>query len=401
MSASRFCSDLLIALVLASCAGAGASAGGGRAALSVHRADLRQRLILSGQLQAAQAEELTVPKAPSWQLQIRWLEEDGAPVTAGQRVVEFDNSEFTANLEDKRLQAAEDAHRIERDRAEAASREAEKEQAVAAGRAAVEKAKLAAAVPAELLSAREQAERRIALSRAEVELAKAEADFQSERRGSEADLAVAEIALGKSRRNIASAEEAVHASVLTAPADGIFLIGDHPWEGRKLQAGDTIWVGYTVGRIPDLTAMTVEAVLYDVDDGRVTPGMPAVCTLDSYPEEPVRCRVAEVSRVAQEVDRSTLRRTFRVRMDLERSDPERMRPGMSVKVEITTAAVDGALVVPRAALDWSGAHPRAALARGGWAEVVLGPCDAGECVVESGLAEGTPLVPARPAEAGS
>ena len=401
MSASRLCSALFVALAFVSCAGAGAAAGGGPAALSVHRSDFRQRLILSGELKAAEAEELTVPRAPSYQLQIRWLEEDGARVTAGQRVVEFDNGEFTANLEDKRLQAAESAHRIDRDRAEAASREAEKEQTVAERRAAVAKAELVAAVPTELLSARDLAERRIALARAQVGLATAEADFESERRGSEADLAVAEIALGKSRREIAAAEEAVRASVLTAPADGIFLIGDHPWEGRKLQAGDSIWMGYTVGRIPDLTTMTVEAALFDVDDGRVTPGMPAACTLDSYPDQPVGCRVAEVSPVAQEIDRSTLRRTFRVRMDLERSDPERMRPGMSAKVEITTAAVDGALVAPRAALDWSGPGPRAALAAGGWAAVSLGPCDARECVVEGGLAEGTPLAPARSGKAGS
>ena len=146
--------------------------------------------------------------------------------------------------------------------------------------------------------------------------------------------------------------------------------------------------------------MMVEAVLFDVDDGRVASGMPAVCTLDSYPDQPAPCRVVEVSRVAQEIERSTLRRTFRVRLDLERSDPERMRPGMSAKVEVTTAAVDGALVAPRAAFDWSGPSPRAALASGGWALISLGPCDARECVVEGGLAEGTSLAPARPAEAG-
>ena len=142
--------------------------------------------------------------------------------------------------------------------------------------------------------------------------------------------------------------------------------------------------------------MRVEAVEFDVDDGRVTPGMPAVCTLDTYPDEPIPCRVESVAPVAQEAERSTLRRYFRVRVALDRSDPERMRPGMSAKVEVVTAAVDDALLAPRAALDLAADPPRAARAGGGWAPVRLGACDAERCVVEDGLREGDRLAAARP-----
>ena len=53
------------------------------------------------------------------------------------------------------------------------------------------------------------------------------------------------------------------------------LTGDHPWEGRKLQEGDTVWVGMTVASLPDLDSMIVEASLSDVDDGRIAPMDPA------------------------------------------------------------------------------------------------------------------------------
>jgi multidrug resistance efflux pump len=408
---------LAAAPLLAACAGAPGAAGvagaaeqagpGGPAAhagaappLAALSGEFRGRLLLTGELQAAEARVLAVPRAPSWQLQVRWLADDGARVRAGEPVVEFDNSQFAGDLGEKRAAAAEQAAHLERDRAAAARREAEKRFAVDQRRAAVDKARLRAGVPEALVAQRELADRRLELRRAELELEKALTDVEAERRASRADLELVEIDLARARREIVAAEEAIRALRLTAPADGILLVAEHPWEGRKLQAGDNVWVGLPVARMPDLATLMVEAVLFDVDDGRVAPGMEAVATLDAYPELRLPGRVAEVSPVAREVERSTLRRYFRVAIALQRVDPERMRPGMSVKVEVETAARDDVLVAPRVALDLDADPPRAALAGGGWAAVALGPCDAGRCVVERGLDPGARLRPAAPAAAG-
>jgi hypothetical protein len=79
-------------------------------------------------------------------------------------------------------------------------------------------------------------------------------------------------------------------------------------------------------------------------------------------------------------------------------DAKKMRPGMSVRVEVLGAEVRGALLAPRAAIDFTGKRPRVALAEGpargktGSAkEIRLGPCDVSFCVVEEGLAEGAHL----------
>ena len=241
-------------LVLTACAGARAApppaAPAEHARLTVVRGTLQRRLVLTGELRAVKAEELSAPKAPNWQLQIRWLAEDGARVQAGDKVVEFDDGEFAADLTNKRLQAEQDAHKLARDRAEAAIREAEKAFAVEQKRADVEKAKLKAAVPAELISEREAADRKLALRRAEVELEKAQADLDSSKDGDRADRELDEISLARRRREIATAEEAVRAATLTAPADGIFLVEDHPWEGRKLQEGTASGWGCRWGASP-------------------------------------------------------------------------------------------------------------------------------------------------------
>jgi HlyD family secretion protein len=359
--------------------------------LTVHRGDLRTRLLLTGELAAAEADELVVPRTSSWELQIRWLEQDGAAVKAGQKVVELDNSSFASELDEKRLAASEAEKELARAAAEARTATAEKEFAVEQKRAALHGAQVSADIPPELFAAREIQERRLNLRRAEVDLAKAEEDLAAQRQASAADLDVRKIALTKSRREIGEVEQAIGALTLRAPRDGILLVADHPWEGRKLREGDSAWVGLAVASLPDLSSLIVDADLSDVDDGRVTPGMEVLCALDAYPAETYHGRVEDVAAVAQEAPRRPLLRSFPVRIRLDRVDTRRMRPGMSVRVEVLGPPVRNALLVPRAALDLTASPPRVRRAAGGTAEVSLGACDAAECVVEKGVREGEVL----------
>lgn len=376
------------------CSGSGAHAESGTgdaAELRVHRGSFRQRALLTGELAAERGEALVVPRTNAFQLAIRWLAEDGTPVKAGDPVIAFDNSQFASDLEEKRLSAFDAGSDLERAAAETKAKAADRQFQVDKARSEVEKARIAAALPQDLLPLREYQERQLALERAAAELAKAEVDLASQRQGSGTDLQIQKISLEKSRRDIRTAEEAIEALTLKAPRDGMVLVGEHPWEGRKLQVGDNIWIGMTVATLPDLSSMIVKASLSDVDDGRIAPGMEALCTLDAYPGVTYRGRVTEISPVARESKRNLLLRFFPVRIALDKSDPRRMRPGMSVRVEVLGPEVKDALLVPRAALDLSGARPRALLAGGGAAEVRLGPCAASDCVVESGLQAGTRL----------
>lgn len=383
----------------AACAGAGAeeaapAAAAGAAPLVVERGDFADRLLLSGELRAARGHELVVPQAPTWRLQIRWLAEDGGEVAAGDPVVEFDSTEFTSNLEQQRLQLAEGLSELERTRARGEVTEAEKVFALEEQQAALEKAESRAAVPPDLLSPHEIQERRLELERARVAVAKAEQDLAATRAANRAELEMKTIELGRQRREIAVAERALAELTLRAPVDGLVIVEDHQWEGRKLQEGDNVFVGMGVARMPDLSSMEVRAMLSDVDDGRVRPGMEAVCTLDAYPETAYPCRVRAVAPVAREAARTALLRYFDVELSLAAADTGRMRPGMSVAVEVTTDAAAGVLLAPRRALDLAGPEPRARLADGGWREVDLGACDAQRCVVAAGLEEGTRLAAA-------
>jgi biotin carboxyl carrier protein len=394
---------LLVVVGCAACRGAPARPVTGEPVRTVilARGTIADRQLITGELRATASAVLAAPRTESWQLAIRWLAEDGAPVKAGDRVVELDNSAFTAQLEEKRLALLE---------AEMTLRGAQDLDAIATEQKvtelrqhqiALDKATVRAGVPADLLAGREAQERQLENKRAEVAVDKAAHDLAAQREEAALDLRIKQIALDKARRAIEAAEKTIAELVLTAPRDGIVVVEVHDWLGRKIQVGDTVISGMAIASLPDLSqGMQVRAELSDVDDGRVAVGMAGVCTLDAYPRDAMPCTVKDVTPVARTKGESSLRRSFAVVLGLDRAgDPARMRPGMSVKVEIHPRAVSNAVVVPRGAIALPAAPgaPAASgerrpakvrMASGELREVTLGACDAQGCAALDGVAAG-------------
>lgn len=359
--------------------------------LTVRRGTFKSDVVLTGELEAAQGSAITVPTLPNWQTSIKWLATDGVVVREGERVVELDNSTFTTDLDSKRqaeLQALQELQqRTEEWSADLKQKALEFEKR----KSELDKAKIAADIPRDIVSAREYEERQMTLQRAAVEFEKARDVLRAQQRAVGADRRNLEIRLQKAQREIRRAEKAIEDLVLRAPREGIVVVREIPWEGRKLQAGDTVFVGLPLALIPQLDSLQVSAALADVDDGRIAPGMAATVTLDGYPGLEFRGKVAGISAVAQESARQSLRRAFKVIVELDRIDAQRMRPGLSARVLIHRESLPDRLIAPRTALDISAKEPLAALPSGRRVKVRLGPCNAQECVVLDGLSEGQRL----------
>jgi len=388
---SRFLALLLLSGLQLSVSGC--RTGAEEARLVARRGELVTRLLLTGELEAASAERFGVPRTPSWEVQVRWLAEDGAAVVAGERVAEFDSGDLAQRRADAEVELARVEEEIARKSAEVEQSGAERRFALDEARVHLAAAELDAAVPAELLAARTHQERLLARERARAELEKAERALSAWEVEAAAERALAALERARAARVLAAAESAIGLLVAHAPRAGIFVVSRHPWEPRRLQVGDTVYPGFEIGQIPDLASLRVRAQLFDVDGESAAPGMEGLCTVDAFPDEELPCRVEEISPVAREGERLSTRRLFTVQLSLARVDVERMRPGQSVRVALVTSRLPDALLAPRAGLDLSAAPPRARLARGGWRAVRLGPCGPHECVVEEGLAEGEELRP--------
>lgn len=372
-------------LLVAACAGTGDT---GPALIEVGTGDVEARLLLTGELAAERAEGLVVPPSDDWNLQLRWLIDDGTEVEAGDRVAELDSGQLLARLEERHtelLAASEESARVDADaraaieRAKAANEEAS---------AALERARIAAEVPAQLLPAREFEERRLELERRQVAREKSATELLAAEQAGRSDREVRRLELERLRREVDDLERRREEFVLRAPRAGVAVVGQHPWEGRRLEAGDGVYPGSTVATIPDLESLMVVVSLPDVDDGRIAPGMPADCVLDAFPDEVLACRVRAIAATAAEPARASLRRAFRTLVDLDRIDAAKHRPGMSVRVEVRRESIRGVAILARTAVERGADGIWVTTESGERRRIRLGACDARACVVAEGLAPG-------------
>lgn len=383
-------------LLLAACtAGREAPVPPGRpaapAGARVRRGTLVDRFLLTGELRAVRTQALAAPRTPVWSVTIRWLAPEGSLVKVGDPVVQFDTSSLQADLEDKRLAVAEADRELAKARAEVAGGQEEKDLARLQARVVRDVAAIDAAVPAELMPLRDHQEKQLALESAQAALAKAERERDTKQAGTAAQIEVLTLRLAKARRDLERSETTLASLTLRAPADGVLIHGTHPWEGRKWQEGDNAFPGMTIVEVPDLNAMEVEALLSDVDDGQVLPGMEVGSILDAFPGRVFPGTVREVSEVADELGGRAGRRFFLVRIELGSVDPQVMRPGMSVKAEVIRRRLEETLLVPRAALDLAADPPRLRLPGREPEAVKLAACDAIDCALATGPPEGTPV----------
>lgn len=388
--------EWLLPCVLAiGCTDAGASrtprAGAAETTRVVTRGSLHERLLLTGEIDAADAIELSGPRTDDWNLSLRWLAEDGAQVQAGDPIVGFDAAPTLDKIRELELSVVEADNAIGEQQAKSQVAVADKVFEVEKQRIAVAKAELDAGVPASLLSRREAHNFALALARAQVALTTASSDAEAARTGATLEAELKRIALDKAERGLAAAKKQLEGLELKAPRAGIFLVAEHPWEGRKVRSGDNVWPGLTVAKLPDLTQLVVRARLDDVDDGRVQPGQSVRCFVDAWPDVALPGHITTVGSVAQEVANQSTRRYFNVQVTLDGEAPGTLRPGLSVRVEVDTRVHDDVLLVPRDAIVFEGAAAHARLADGAQVELAIEACDATSCAIASGLDEGAVL----------
>jgi HlyD family secretion protein len=360
----------------------------------LERKTVEDVFLLTGELRAVRSQSIVSPRGEG-EMQIRWMAEDGAEVKEGERLAELDSSRLIQTIEERRLklqQAVIDRESKERN----ALAEAERKKA-ATDKAEVEaeKAEIDAVVPRELRPAIDWRKFQATWQEKKAAVEKARLDQKAWDVAARADIEAARATEEKARRELEAAEKALASMSLTAPKAGVFLVGNFwqwgPEGPRKLQPGDTVWPGYTIGTIPDPTEMEVQAALAEADHGRIAPGMKTRCILDTYPDRVFEGEIEEIGSVATEAGRSwwasAAKPGFPVRVSLARTDPL-MRPGLSVRVEVVRGTWKDALVVPRGAVRFEKDGPVVRRAGGEPVKVSLATCTPVECVVKSGLEEG-------------
>ncbi|HEX4499066.1 MAG TPA: efflux RND transporter periplasmic adaptor subunit [Thermoanaerobaculia bacterium] len=383
---------VILALVLGVWLVAGrASASATGSWTEVRRDDLVVGVPVAGTLSSVQAVRIGPPQLNEvWDFKIAFMAPEGAPIRAGQPVLGFDTTELSRQLLDKTAERDSAQKEMEKKQTDLEVQRRDRQLDLAEAEARERKAALKVDVPPELVASKE-----LAKSREDLDLARREVAYLKGRLQLEAAEGATEVeALGRKRDRAAGRvqemESAIQSMTVTAPRGGtvVYVATE---EGEKKKVGDSCWRGQPVIEIPDLRSMEAEGDIDEADSGRIALGQRVSFRLDAHPDDVFTGRVRTIGGSVQSRSEANPLKVVRLEIDLDRTDPQRMRPGMRYLGTVEIERVSKALVAPLEAV-FNRAGGPVLYRKTGWGSEavhpVLGVRNDREVEIRSGLKAG-------------
>lgn len=329
----------------------------------VTRGEFTERVEVRGDIRAGRSVVLSAPMQ-SGELQIVRLARNGAPVKAGEIVVEFDSTTLRRTVQEKLSELRQAEAEIEQARGQAALAEEQNRTAILKARYDVDRAKLD--VSQRDVVARLDYERaKLALADAEQRLREAETKMRADQDAARADLASRQRRREKVQADLERAQRSLAALQLRATANGVATIMPNfrsggPFGEQDFREGDRAWSGANIIELPDTSSLHFAARLDEADRGRVKEGQPATITVDAVPDREFTAAVDDISVLAR-VDFASgwpPPRNFDLKLTVRERDA-RLRPGMSATARIAVGSLKNVLLVPAEAIFMVAGRPTA------------------------------------------
>ncbi len=371
--------------------------------IAVKRGPITFTIAAKGDLQGGNTQMLQVPMTGGQPISITFLRASGELVQKDDDVVRFDTTEQEYKLLEAEADLAEAEQHIEQATAEAEAKEEEMRfQLIKAGAdlkiAQVEMRRN------ELVAAIVVRQNELALAAAREKLDKIEKDMENSRETARSGITIHQAARGKAQVKADMARRNIAAMTIKANRTGYVAIqqndeGNLRW-GMYLppyQVGDIARPGKAVAQIPDLSSWEATARIGELDRGHIAEGQAAELSVIAIPGATLHGKINSIGTTGPPWDRH-----FDCRIGIEKPIPE-LRPGMSVRITITTGALKDALSIPAQAMFESGGRKFVyARKENGFSPVDVTLVQRSESeVVITGLKEGQEIAMANPDQAQS
>lgn len=366
------------------------SDGGSTPTYVVKSGDFVRTVTAEGNLKSAESTPLSPPRDLPGALKIAWLEKDGAPVSEGDVVVRFDPTDFEDALVAGSVRSRNVENRMFGTGTSAQATRENLQRDSAQAQLEWESAQNFQLTDEDIFSRRELIESMIDGDLALEKKEYAEDMINVRQRLSRADRELLEIEKRKATLELDKAQKGLSALEIRAPHSGV-VVFERDWRGELPTVGSTVWGGRAIAEIPNLDKMEAEVFVLEADAGGIAAGQKARVTLDSAPGRTFEGIVKRVDALARPRIRGVPVQYFGVIIEMDRTEPELMKPGARVNATIILEESENAIAIPRQALIELDGKTVVYRERGGKfepVEVEVGSTSLGRAVVTSGLESG-------------
>ena len=310
------------------------------------RGDLVLTVEVNGVLAAVNSTPVGPPQVPDvFDFKIAMMAPEGTDVKAGVPVLAFDTSELERTLLEKRAESESAAKRIEKKEKDAEIARKNDELRLAEATSRRRKAALELDVPEELVKAQQLREWRLTLEDATREMEFLKTKLAASRHADDVMLAALRGRKTAADRRVAEIEASIEAMSVKAGRAGTVVYATS-WRDEKKKVGDSAWRGERILEIPDLSAMKGEGEVDESDAGKIRVGQKVRFRLEAHPDVEFVGKISSIWSTVQRQSFRSLVKVVKLVVELDATDPRKMRPGMRFRGVIETGRIENALLVP-------------------------------------------------------
>jgi multidrug efflux pump subunit AcrA (membrane-fusion protein) len=304
-------------------------------------------LLLTGELKAARSTVINAPRIQnSFGSTITYLADEGTIVRAGQRIVEFDDTNLVNQRADAELSLQTAVLTVARERVDLESNRCDLLNSLSQAEASVKRAELYAKIDRVLLSENQYEQYQLSLTKAQLQLEKARENLANFESNYDSRMALVEITRSQQEINLRRIDSDIAQLKINALVGGILIYGDNWQSNRKVQVGDSIFPGMEVASIPDLDSLQVIGYVYDTEYRLLNNGMRTEVSFDALPGVNVGGSVVSLTNVASRRGFATDKKLFQAVVQLEKV-PEQLKPGMTARINVPLVLASSVPAVPR------------------------------------------------------
>jgi len=318
---------------------------------AVKRGDVAFTVAAKGELQGGNSETLIAPMTGSGALNLTVLRESGELVNKGEIVTQSDTTEQEFKLREAQADLAEAEQQLIQAKAESEAKEEEARYELLKARSELRVAQLEVRRN-ELLARIAARQNDLALAAAQDKVRQLERDYNDRVNAARAGITMQEAARSKARVAAETAQRNIDSMTLKANSTGYVARqqntqGNFQWGSYlpTLQVGDNVRPGMPVAQIPDLRDWEIVARIGELDRGHLAVGQKADIDVIALPGRTFTGMIKNIGGTTG----PPWDRRFECKVALNHPS-EDLRPGMSVRMTITTQVMNSVLWLPSQAL---------------------------------------------------
>lgn len=293
---------------------------------------------VTGELQSGNSRFYGPPTIQNiWNYTIAFMAPDGEIVEAGKPILRFDAQELMSKLREKNNALNEKQKELDKARIVARETLADLGLQVEQAKADLDKARLKADIPANLLAARDYRENQLLLEQAELQYALKRAELDKENDVQDTEVRILEREVDVLEVEAGRLQASISKMTISAPGAGV-VIHVRDRRNNKMAVGDNVWRGRRVIEFPDLGQLEAHVEIPERESARIQLGQQVRFTMDAVPDRDFFGEIVELASVIHTRSTSQPDKVFDATVRLANPDPELMRPGMNINAEIR---VDG------------------------------------------------------------